>query len=191
MNKPTPAAIAALATLFLAAPAAADEGAAPPPVAELLKSQVGQWTGTLEYRDYQADRWFGLPVQVTIAEGGDGVTQIRTADFDDGPRVGNVRIITLSMLGADGTTEYSTGFRKGRVPALSTARLTVNAWRDAAHWTLVAEEQSTDDNRPAMLRYTTVRDGSRMTTLKEVDFTDDQTEEWLTRNRTTLERVGE
>ena len=25
-------------------------------------SLAGQWAGKLEYRDYQADKWFGLPV---------------------------------------------------------------------------------------------------------------------------------
>ena len=57
----------------------------------MIASQVGEWTGKLEYRDYQADRWFGLPMRVSVTDGGDGVTQIRVADFDDGPRVGVVR----------------------------------------------------------------------------------------------------
>lgn len=181
-----------LAALVLAAaPAAADEPAAPPPLAEILATQAGEWTGKLEYRDYQADKWFGLPMRVSIADGGDGVTQIRVADFDDGPRVGVVRITTISMLGADGSTEYSTGFRKGRVPAVSTARLSLAEWRDAEHWTVIAEEEATDDDRPALIRSTTVRDGDRLTTLKEVDFTDDENEEWLVRNRSTLGRAGE
>ena len=53
--------------------------ATPLTIAEARQSLVGHWQGKLEYRDYQADRWFGLPVEVAIMDGGDGVTQIRTA----------------------------------------------------------------------------------------------------------------
>lgn len=185
------AALASAAVLF-AAPATAQDApaAAPPPLAEVIASQAGEWTGTLEYRDYQADRWFGLPMRVTVADGGDGVTMIRTADFDDGPNVGVVRITTVAMLGEDGFTEYSVGFRKGRVPEVSSARLTLAAWSDDAHWTILAEETATDDDRPALIRETIVRDGARLTTLKEVDFTDDDGEQWLVRNRSTLDLVG-
>ena len=185
---------AVLAALLAAAvPAVAAPPAGPPiapSVADAIASQTGAWRGSLEYRDYQADRWFGIPMAVTITDGGDGVTQIRTADFDDGPKVGIVRITTMSMLGADGTTEYSTAFRKGRVPELSSAQLTLTAWRDPAHWSMRAEERAADDDRPALIRTTFTRDGDTLTSLKEVDFTDDTAEEWLVRNRTTLERAA-
>lgn len=182
-------AILALAVAVLAVPAGAQEpNPAPLTLSEALASQLGSWTGKLEYRDYSADRWFGLPVTVTIRDGGDGVTQIRTADFDDGPKTGIVRITTISMLGKDGVTEYSTAFRKGRVPELAVARLTLTAARDATHWTVVSTEEGKDDNRPATLRLTTTRDGATLTTLKEVDFSDDAKAEWLVRNRTVLVR---
>jgi hypothetical protein len=180
-----------IAALLTAAPAAAQEAPAAPSLAEVLASQSGEWTGTLEYRDYQADSWFGLPMRVRVTDGGDGVTWIRTADFDDGPNVGVVRITTVTMLGEDGSTEYAVGFRKGRVPEVSSARLTLAAWADATHWTILAEETATDDDRPALIRETIVRSGDRLTTLKEVDFTDDTAEAWLVRNRSMLERVGE
>lgn len=183
--------VALAAAFVFAAPAVADDHSAMPTLAEVIASQTGDWSGKLEYRDYQADSWFGLPMRVSIADGGDGVTQIRTADFDDGPRVGVVRITSVSMLGGEGgATEYSVGFRKGRTPEVSTARLTLTQWRDPAHWTILAEEEATDDDRPALIRSTTVRDGATLTTLKEVDFTDDEGEEWLVRNRSTLEKVG-
>ena len=163
---------------------------APPDLAAARASQVGSWTGKLEYRDYQADKWFGLPVAVTISDGGDGVTQIRVADFDDGPRVGNVRITSVSMLGKDGATEFTATFRKGRDPELDKAQLTLANATDAAHWTIQSEETGTDDDRPARIRVTTTRDGDAMTSLKEVDFTDDTKAEWIQRNRQTLTRVG-
>lgn len=149
-------------------------------------STLGRWQGQLEYRDYQADKWFGLPVTVAISDGGDGVTQLRTADFDDGPQTGIVRITTVSLLDPAKATLYSTSFRKARVPELQTARVALTDARDATHWTLVETIAGTDDNRPATLRETTVRDGDAMVTLKEVDFTDDAKVEWLARNRTTL-----
>ena len=167
----------------LAQPASIDLAAA-------RASQVGSWTGRLEYRDYQADKWFGLPVKVTVSDGGDGVTQIRVADFDDGPRVGNVRITSVSMLGKDGVTETTATFRKGQDPSLDKARLTLAKAADATHWTIVSDEQSTDDDRPARIRITTMRDGDALTALKEVDFSDDQKVEWLQRNRETLTRTA-
>ena len=177
-----------LAAAALAAPAPAP--AAPLTVATARQSLVGRWTGSLDYRDYQADKWFGLPVTVAITDGGDGVTQLRTADFDDGPKTGIVRITTVSLLDPAKATEYSTSFRKGRVPDLDTARLALTAASDATHWTLVETITGTDADRPATLRLTTVRDGDAMVTLKEVDFTDDAKVEWLARNRTALKRLA-
>jgi hypothetical protein len=171
-----------------------DVGAAPPPVpltlSDALQSQLGEWSGSLEYRDYSADRWFGLPVKVSIRDGGDGVTQVRVADFDDGPKVGIVRITTISMIGEDRKTEYSSSFRKGQMPEVSSTRLTLTRATDAAHWTIISESEDRDDDRPARIRVTLTRDGDRMTSLKEVDFSDDKSESWLQRNRQTLTRIG-
>ena len=179
-----------LIAAFLAAAAPAPLTVAPITVSSARQSLVGHWTGKLEYRDYQANQWFGLPVKIDIRDGGDGVTLIRTADFDDGPQTGIVRITTVSML--DGANETSATFRKGRKPELGTAALALApASRDATHWTFVETETATDDDRPATLRLTTVRDGDHLVTLKEVDFTDDKAETWLQRNRTTLDRVAD
>ena len=179
--------IALLLAAALAAPAPAPN---PLTVAAARQSLVGQWRGKLEYRDYQADAWFGLPLEAAVRDGGDGVTLIRVADFDDGPKTGIVRITTVSIL--DGAAETSATFRKGRKSELTTATLALApASRDATHWTMIETETATDDNRPATLRLTTVRDGAKLVTRKEVDFTDDTETEWLVRNRTTLERVGE
>ena len=163
---------------------------APLTIAGARQSLVGQWRGKLEYRDYQADKWFGLPVEVSVRDGGDGVTLIRTADFDDGPKTGIVRITSVSML--DGAAETTATFRKARKPELSTATLALGAGaKDSTHWTLIETATATDNDRPATLRLTTVRDGGKLVTLKEVDFTDDTKAEWLVRNRTKLERVGD
>jgi hypothetical protein len=163
--------------------------AAAPDIAAARSSLVGRWQGKLEYRDYQADKWFGLPVRVEVRDGGDGVTLIRTADYDDGPKTGNVRITTVSMLAADGTHESSATFRKGKSVEVETSALKLTAAKDATHWTLVETVTATDDDRPATIRLTSTRDGDSLVTLKEVDFTDDAKPEWLARNRTTLTAV--
>lgn len=175
----------------LAAPLAANAQPAPLDVAALRLATVGAWEGKLEYRDYQSDRWFGLPVTVRIETPGDGVTLVRKAAFDDGPQTGTVWITTVELLDPATGLETSASFRKGRKPELDTTTLRLAApARDAAHWTIIAQVDGRDADRPARLRLTTVRDGAVMTTLKEVDFLDDAGEAWIQRNRTTLTRVG-
>lgn len=176
------ASLAAALTLTAAAPPALT-------VKEVRATTAGSWRGELQYRDYQSDRWVGIPVTVTIEAIGDGVTLLRRAVFDDGPARGAVHITTLELLGADGTTEYATSFRAGREPELGRAALALAEARDAARWTIVATRTGTDDDRPAKIRETTVRDGDSLTTLKEVDFTDDAGEAWLARNRTVLRKT--
>lgn len=178
-----------LVAAVLATWAVSGSAATPPTVAEARQSLVGSWRGKLEYRDYQANRWFGLPVKVEIKDGGDGVTLIRTADYDDGPATGIVRIITVSMIATDGREETSATFRKGRAVELSTANTMLEPGSTTSdNWTMVETIVGSDDDRPATVRLTTTRTGSRLVTLKEVDFRDDAAVAWLVRNRTTLER---
>lgn len=155
-------------------------------------SLTGAWTGTLEYRDYSADRWFGIPVKTRVSDQGDGATTIRASDFDDGPKVGNVRITTVELFDAAAASVAVGSFRKGRAAEIMTYAITLAPGaRDATHWTMIEQARATDDERPAMLKLTTVRDGDRLETLKEVDFLDDDKSEWLVRNRTRLTRTGD
>ena len=182
--------IAAVA-LFFIAPAAQATGETAFSVSAARLAMAGQWSGKLEYLDYSANRWFGIPVSVRIEDQGDGVTIIRKADFDDGPAVGNVRITTIDMLDTAQSTITVAGFRKGRSVDLSIYSLRVEGKpADLRNWTMIEEAQGRDDNRPAIIRLTTTRKGDSVITLKEVDFQDDNRAEWLTRNRTTLTRIG-
>jgi hypothetical protein len=147
---------------------------------------VGAWRGELAYRDYQADRWFGLPITVTMELVPDRVTLIRRAVFDDGPRVGAVHITTVAILDPKTGMESSASFRAGRAVEPDAANLRMTSVTDATHWTMTGERVGRDDDRPARIRETTTRDGTKLVTLKEVDFTDDAAETWLARNRTTL-----
>jgi hypothetical protein len=175
--------------LLIAALIPASAVAAPVDVAAARQSLVGQWEGRLEYRDYTADKWFGIPVKTAIEDQGDGATIIRKSDFDDGPKVGNVRITTVELYDVAKAVITSGTFRKGRTPELTNYAVRLNGVAaDAAHWTMIEETDGMDDNRPARLRLTTVRSGDSLQTLKEVDFLDDKKDEWLARNRTTLTR---
>jgi len=149
---------------------------------------AGNWQGKLEYRDYQADRWFGLPVRVSVEVMRDGVTLIRHADFDDGPKTGIVTITTIALLDPATNREQSASFRKGRATELVTVTIRLTRAEALDRWTIEELRDGTDDDRPARIRETTKRDGATMVTLKEVDFLDDTGEAWLTRNRTTLTR---
>lgn len=159
-------------------------------LAEARASVAGSWTGELQYRDYQSDRWIGIPVQVEVELVGDGVTQITRAVFDDGAS-GSVYITSVDMLADDGTTQYTSMFRADRAAELGTTSLRLSEAQDASNWTIVSEREGMDDNRPAMIRETTRREGDSLVTLKQVDFQGDGIEEWLSRNRTVLTRVGD
>lgn len=180
---------AACLAALLAAPAAAQDAPAVT-LAEARASMAGAWAGQLQYLDYSSDTWEGIPVTVTVTLEGDRNTLVRRAVFDDGPRVGNVYITGMSMLGKDGATEYSTAFRAGRTVAIEAAVLSLAAAADAEHWTIVATREGEDDDRPARIRETTTRDGASLTSLKEVDFLDDAGEQWFSRNRTVLARTA-
>jgi hypothetical protein len=165
--------------------------AAPADLATARASLVGEWTGQLEYLDYSANKWFGIPVKTTVEDQGDGATTIRKSDFDDGPKVGNVRITTVELFDAAKSTVTSGTFRKGRMAELTTYTVRLDGVaKDATHWTMIEETKSEDNHRFAMLRLTTVRNGDMVETLKEVDFLDDNKNEWMKRNRTRLKRVN-
>jgi hypothetical protein len=166
-----------------AAPASVD-------VAAARASMTGKWTGQLEYLDYSANKWFGIPVVTTVEDQGDGATTIRRSDFDDGPKVGTVRITTVELFDPAKGVVTTGSFRKGRPTEMTAYTVRMGGTpKDAAHWTMIEETKSEDDDRPAMLRLTTVRAGDRIQTLKEVDFLDDAKSEWMSRNRVTLMRM--
>ena len=180
-----------LALLLAAAPAPATQtptADAPVTLTGIRAGLAGVWTGMLEYRDYQADRWFGLPVSIRIEMMRDGVTLIRHADFDDGPKTGIVTITTAALFDPATNREQSVSFRRGREAELTTATLRLTRADAADRWTLEERRDVRDDNRPARIRETTRRDGATMVTVKEVDFLDDKDETWLVRSRTTLRR---
>ncbi|MEO0871379.1 MAG: hypothetical protein AAFY19_05375, partial [Pseudomonadota bacterium] len=64
--------------------------------------------------------------------------------------------------------------------------LTITAQTLAQQWTLVMDHEFNDDGRPARIRETMVRSQGTLSVLKEVDYLDDDKEEWVFRNEITL-----
>ncbi|KPF70894.1 hypothetical protein IP88_11230 [alpha proteobacterium AAP81b] len=164
--------------------------AAPPPTpdaAALERGLAGRWAGTLSYRDYQSNKLEEIPLRTEITALPDGVTVLRVATFDDGPKVGDVTITTASLYDPKAGTVTSATLRKGNALETGTERLRVTAFTDATHWTIVAEEDGSDDDKPALLRVTEVRDGDTLTATKEVQPKPGDGK-WQFRNRTLLRR---
>lgn len=148
--------------------AVAAAAAEPPAPAVLEAGLAGHWHGTLGYRDYQSDKLFELPVITEIRALPDGATILRTSTYDDGPKAGAVLITTASLHDTKESTVTSASLRKGRSVELSTERLSVTAHTDPTHWTIVATEDGTDNDKPALVRVTEVRDGDTVTATKDV-----------------------
>ncbi len=158
-----------------------------PTAADALAATQGRWTGELQYRDYQSDTWQGLPMTVTIMAQPDGVATVRTAQFDDGPQTGIVTITSVTMVDAAAATASYAFFRKGRATDVGSAAIVrFQPGTDANHWTLITTETRPDGDSVAQVRETTIRAGSSMTTLKEVNPVGDGVDNWLPRNRTVL-----
>jgi hypothetical protein len=165
-------------------------GSAAITISDLRAATAGKWRGQLEYLDYGANQWFGIPMTVAIESQVDRVTVIRKSEFDDGPVTGMVQITTTSIVDNANGTESSAIFRKNRPMDADvwTVRLAAPA-RDLTHWVIIAETIGKDGNGQAKLRETTTRDGDSLTTLKEVDPLDDGKDEYFSRNRTRLTKV--
>lgn len=169
---------------LLAVPAIAQT--TPPTAADALAATAGSWTGQLQYRDYQSNSWEGLPMRVAIVAQPDGVTTVRTTQYDDGP-AGIVTITSVTMVDVAAASITNATFRKGRAAELGSESIaTFIPGRDLQHWTLITTRTANDGDGIADIRETATRDGASMTTLKEVNPQGDGTEEWLPRNRTML-----
>lgn len=172
---------------LLSAPATAAAESDAEAAATAVAGTAGEWSGQLQYRDYQTDQWQGLPMTLTIAVQPDGVTTVRTAQYDDGPQTGIVTITTVAMIDpGTATTSYAI-FRKRRATDSGLSRISsFQPGADNEHWTLVTIEARKDGDQTAQVRETTTRHGAEMTVLKEVNPDNDGSDEWLPRSRTLL-----
>ena len=179
--------IAALLGLAAAPPPGPPLATPSAPALEL--ALAGHWTGTLGYRDYQSNTLFRLKVSTEVRAVGDGVTLVRVSEFDEGPGRTPAFITSASLYDPAASTVTTASLRKGRAVEAATETLRVAAYGDATHWTVIAEIDGKDDNTPARLRVTEIRDGTWLTATKEVMPMG--TSAWAFRNVTELVRVGD
>lgn len=170
----------------LAGPVAAQQA---PSATELRAGLVGSWSGALGYRDYQSNQLFEIPVTTTIEQVPDGVTQIRRSLFDDGPDK-PVWITTVSLDDRTAGTVTSAAYRAGRAVELSVETVTVSAYVDPTHWSIVYGRAGQDGDSMADIRVTATRDGDDLLEIKEVRPVG-SSEAWAYRNQTRLSRTGD
>jgi len=181
-------ALASTTVVAGASPVAAQTGA-PTPV-ELQRSLTGRWNGALGYRDSQTNELFEIPVSTTIVQVPDGVTQVRTSLFDDGP-ANPVWITSVSLHDAAAGTVTSASYRAGRPVSAVTETGRVLDWRDAGHWSLAYDSVAEDDEQPAEIRVTETRDGDSLLSVKMVRPVGADDSAWRFRNQTRLTRIGD
>lgn len=175
--------------MLIAAVALAAAVACAPTPAELHAGLAGQWRGALGYRDYQSNKLFELPVTTEFRMIPDAATEVAVSAFDDGPKAGTVYITSLSLFDAKAGTVISTSFRKAGRPDIETGQVSVTAFGDATHWTLIYEATASDDNKPARIRVTETRDGETLLSVKEVAPNAPEGAPFRFRNQTRLTRV--
>ncbi|MEM1197464.1 MAG: hypothetical protein AAGH57_15285 [Pseudomonadota bacterium] len=176
---PATASAAGSAIVFTMAAALPEEPITPQ---EAFASLEGRWEGTLAYRDYGTKRLESIPVAVTMETQPDGETMVQRFDYTDpGYQVYVTNLITVK----DGLLAGATA-RAGRAFETYEKDVVVTAQAMPQRWTLVLSDEFKDDGRPARMRETMRRAEGTLTILKEVDYLDDDKEEWVFRNEITL-----
>jgi hypothetical protein len=187
MNTPHRLLLAGLACLATLPPAAIAQtpGASP---AQLEAGLVGRWSGHLEYRDYQNNQRFRIPVRSELRLASDGATLQRESRFDDGPARGTVLISTLGLFDSGGTRLTSASFRQGRSPELITELCQVLEQRSAEQWRMACTRRGPDGGQDSDIRVVTERSGARLTSVKSVRPAGAGDDAWVFRNETVLQR---
>lgn len=159
------------------------------PTADKLELVLkGSWGGALEYRDYQSGNKFELPMTAQIDIGKDNATISRVSTFDDGPKTGLVYITTVSLFDKTASKVTNAVFRKGRAVDVSTDDAKVSAYKDASHWTIVYQQNGTDNEKAAEIRVTQTLNGNELVALKEVKPVGAADKDYLFRNQVRLIR---
>jgi len=177
--------LAGVALCAFALPVHAQE--ARPAAAALRADLAGAWTGALGYRDYQTNKLTELAVETRIDSVADGLTQIRTSRFDEGPGRKPVWITSVSLDDPKAGTVTTAGFRAGRKVEPETETVEVAKYASPTSWTLIYRQTGEDDDKPADIRVTETRTGNALLEVKEVSPVGADT--WAFRNQTRLTRV--
>lgn len=127
--------------ILLAGVIATSQAIAAPSPRNLEQSLVGCWAGELQYRDYQSNRVFELPVKTVIERIGDGHTFVRKSSFMDGHKK-TVYITSLTQFSEAGDNVQSVGSRINNPMEVSSDSVTVRSYSDDGNWQ--EEYQRTD-----------------------------------------------
>ena len=152
-----------------------------------LAAAVGEWEGQLYYLDYQSGQRFGIPLRVDASMTPDSATLVRRLTFTDPGTL--VHAINLSTIEPGGKRLFEAYFRQRKGQHFE-YEVTQARFESDSNWRLVYEHDGVDDDRPARIRHTMVRDGDALTSTKEVRFLDDESDAFFLRNGTELERVA-
>ena len=139
-------------------------------VPDILAASTGTWEGELYYLDYGSGKRFGIPLRIVAEMTPDRATLIRRLTFTDPDNM--VHAINLSTLERASGELVEAYFREGAAELLRYSIVSTD-YSNEEQWQVVYEANGIDDNRPARIRHTIKRAGTRMTSTKEVRFVDD------------------
>ena len=153
--------------------------------ASIMQSSVGVWEGDLYYLDYQSGDRFSIPMKVEARLTPDNATLVRSVTYTDpGVLVYAMNLLTKDRDSSELVESY---FRQGRGECFR-YQLIEELYLSENEWRYIYQFSDLDDDRPAIVRHTVARKGKKMTSSKEVKFTD-KPSEFILRNGTDLALV--
>lgn len=167
----------------LAATTTAEAAADKELIGAALAATAGRWSGELYYLDYQSGERFSIPLRVQADTTPDSATLVRQLTFTD-PGV-LVHAISLLTVDRDSGELIEAYFREGRGEFFRFEVISFD-YTNATQWSLIYQQNGTDDGRDAQIRHALQRDGSRLRTIRSVRFLDEPDAEFFQRNGTDL-----
>lgn len=167
---------------------AASAGAMPPQakVSDLLALE-GEWRGELAYLDYGSGERAGIGMAASMSATPDGAFLVTKARYTDP----GFDVFIMSIMTIDKETgALVESYHRGNDIEKFVYSMKSVEWTPSG-WVYVFEDEGRDDDRPALIRRTFSLEGDVYTQRKDVDFLDDDREEYIFRNETILHRSSE
>ena len=151
---------------------------------ERFSQLTGDWRGALSYLDYGSGEREQIGMASTVEMSPDGVYLITRSRFTD-PGF-DVFIMSVATIDEEIEALKESYHRDG---VIQLYQYNLRGVRDTASgWVYVFEDEGEDDGRPALIRRTFTYNGDVFSQRKEVDFLDDDEEDFIFRNETLLRR---
>ncbi|MEM9103543.1 MAG: hypothetical protein AAGB12_14615 [Pseudomonadota bacterium] len=146
---------------------------------KIMVSLQGQWQGELYYLDYQTQQRFSIPYVTKIRMTPDRKTLIRENTFTDPGK----KVYTMEMTAMDVTDKIfeEAYFRDGKGEFFQYTLDSVDFVNDK-DWQMRYSHKSTDDNRPAQIRFSVTRKNNTIESQKSIKFLDKKNQEYFVRN---------